>query len=108
MSKQHNNTGDFDIPDILPDPATDTDLQVLTAPPPDTDPDLPEADEEITDTDDDPESAPEDEEDTPLPSGTGSARSFSASVFPLSAVFCWPLSPLSSRHCPPHRRQATT
>lgn len=68
MSKHHNDdTGDFDIPDILPDPATDTDLQVLTAPPPDTDPDLPEADEEITDTDDDPESAPEDEEDTPLP-----------------------------------------
>ena len=68
MSKQHNDTtGDFDIPDILPDPSADTDLQVLTAPPPDTDPDHPEADEEVTDTGDDPESAPEDEEDTPLP-----------------------------------------
>ena len=49
MSKQHNdNTGDFDIPDILPESATDTDLQELTAPLPETFTDLPEADEELT------------------------------------------------------------
>lgn len=70
MSKQHNdNTGDFDIPDILPESATDTDLQELTAPLPETFTDLPEADEEMEDTsaadeegDDD-----EEEEDAPLP-----------------------------------------
>lgn len=70
MSNQHNdNTGDFDVPDILPEPVTDTDLQELTAPLPETFPDHPEADEDMTDTGAADEEGDDDveEEDAPLP-----------------------------------------
>ena len=108
MSKHHNNTGDFDIPDIpLIPPQTQTCRCSRHRHRTQT-PTFLEADEEITDTDDDPESALEDEEDTPLPFWHWQRLPFLGLSLPIIGGILLAIVALVVTSLSPHRRQATT